>query len=268
MAQVLTHMAEVTITTLLAAWAWLMGLNWSPATWSDTTWVVLFGLLFVSALLWLRSARRRQAQQRAPYTCPELLVTQGEIIPNAYSDLPAAKGQGLIRLTISNLSPYPLQVLELALQSDATNLPGWLELTPLLGVGTSVKLEEAIAPFRGQQGELSVYVYAPATPKKLFRLSAGYTWEPWQGRYKISPLGQRIEPARELASALAKRLHEQEWQKAERQRRQAEAQRRRQATRLERRRLREETRQHQVEENSPAPRNALDRPKIDFPDDF
>lgn len=259
MAQVLAQMVEVITATLLAAWAWLIGLNWNPAGWHNSTWVVLFSLLLIIALFWLRSARRRRAQQFAPYTRPELLVTRGEIIPE--------EERARLRLTISNLSPYPLQVLELALQSDATNLPGWLELTPLLDVGASVKLEEAIAPLRGQQGELWVYVYAPATPKKLFRLRASFAREPWNGRHKISPLGQRIEPVKELASAEAKRLREQQWQNAERKHQQAEAQRRRHAAQLERTRLREEAQQRQVAE-SPAPQNATNRHKIDFPDDF
>jgi len=261
MAQVLTHMAEAVADTLLAAWAWLIGFNWNPATWSNTTWAVLFGLALVVALFWLRAVWRRQARQLAPYTRPELLVTQGEILPG--------EGRDLLKLTISNLSPYPVQVLELALQ-NATNPLGWLELTPLLAVGASVRLEEAIAPLRDRQGELWVYIYTPATPNRLFRLSAAYTWEPWRERHKISPLGQRIEPVKELASTLAKRQREAQWHKSERERQRAEAQRHRQAERLERARLRQEARQRQepAEPDNPAPQSAPNRAKIDFPDDF
>jgi hypothetical protein len=254
MAQVLTLMAQAINDTLLAAWSWLIGFNWNPATWSNTTWAVLFSLLLLSALLWLRAGWRHQARRLAPYTRPELLVTQGEILPG--------EGRDLLKLTISNLSPYPVQVLELALQG-ATNPLGWLELTPLLDVGASVRLEEAIAPLRGQQGELWVYVYTPATPKRLFRLMAAYTWEPWRERHKISPLGQRIEPVKELASTLAKRQREAQWHRSERERRRAEAQRRRQAERLEAR-----PNPDPPEPDNPAPPNAPKRAKIDFPDDF
>lgn len=260
MAQVLTLMAQAINDTLLAAWSLLIGLNWNPLTWSNTTWAVLLSLLLLSALLWLWAGWRQQARRLAPYTRPELLVTQGEILPG--------EGRDLLKLTISNLSPYPVQVLELALK-DATHPLGWLELTPLLDVGASVRLEEAITPLRGQHGALWVYVYTPATPKRLFRLIATYTWEPWRERHKISPLGQRIEPVKELASTLAKRQREAQWHKSERERRRAEAQRRRQAERLEReRRLEARPNPEPPEPDNPAPPNAPNRAKIDFPDDF
>jgi hypothetical protein len=259
MAQVLTHMAEAIIDTLLAAWTWLIGFNWNPATWINTTWAVLFGLALVVVLFWLPAVWRRQARRLAPYTRPELLVTQGEILPG--------EGHDLLKLAINNLSPYPVQVLELALPG-ATNPLGWLELTPLLDVGASVRLEEAIAPLQGQQGELWVYIYTPATPKKLFRLSATYSWEPWRERHKISPLGQRIEPAKELASTLAKRQREAQWRRSERERQRAEAQRRRQAERLERARQEVRPSPEPPEPDNPAPQNAPNRAKIDFPNDF
>lgn len=265
MGQVLARMAEVIANTLSAAWTWLIGLTWNPLEWTETTWIVLFGLLAVIALLWLRAAWRRRAQQLAPYTRPELLVTQGEIVPG--------EGRDQLRLTISNLSPYPVQVLELALHSDAVSQPGWLELTPLLEAGASVTVEEAIAPMRGQRGQLWVYVYAPATPKKLFRHGASYAWESWHARYKISPLGQQIEPARELASTMVKRLREQQWRQAERERQRAEARRRRQEAKLERARRRQEAQERPTAETPSMPEQsaspgATQRPKIDFPDEF
>jgi septal ring factor EnvC (AmiA/AmiB activator) len=88
---------------------------------------------------------------------------------------------------------------------------------------------------------------------------AAYTWEPWRERHKISPLGQRIEPVKELASTLAKRQREAQWHRSERERRRAEAQRRRQAERLEAR-----PNPDPPEPDNPAPKRA----KIDFPDDF
>lgn len=172
-------------------------------------WWVAGGVALALVLLWLLFRRRRAAASSRP----EVLLSLGTIVsqdgvPEGSVDRPGAKHR--LRLTVSNLNPYAVQVLELALKTPEMNAPVTAEVAAVVPPEGSVVLEEPIEGLTGDEGRLNLYFYTVGG-RGVYRLQAPFTLEPWNERYKISPVNQSVTPARRLASAEVSRAQEQAW---------------------------------------------------------
>jgi hypothetical protein len=138
---------------------------------------------------------------------PEVLISKGEIV--------SRQGDGalMLRLTVSNLNLTPLQLLELSVQMSELPAPLTTEVAALIAPQGAVDLTAELEDVEGDEGTLELYVYASENRRKTYRVSAQLLWEPWNGRYKVSPLGQRVEPVRSLASTRSHREQLASWRR-------------------------------------------------------
>lgn len=171
-------------------------------------WWVGGGVVLALILLWLLLRRRSATSSR-----PEVLLSLGTIVsqdgvPEGGVDRPGARHR--LRLTVSNLNPYAVQVLEFALKTPEMKAPVTAEVAAVVPPEGSVVLEEPVEGLFGDEGRLNVYFYTVGG-RGVYRLQAPFTLEPWNERYKISPVNQSVTPARRLASAEVSRVQEQRW---------------------------------------------------------
>jgi hypothetical protein len=165
---------------------------------------LLTALILLSlALIW-RRWRPNLSMFKRDY--PELLVSKGEIV-----QLPSSTIQTL-HVKVSNLSEFPVQLLEFAVKTELMNTPITVEAVEVLDSHEAIELE-ATMPVNvvGEKGDLKLYAYVTYPRKKVFVLTSEFSYEPWNGRHKISPLGQRIRPIRRLASSQLERLRKKAW---------------------------------------------------------
>ncbi len=168
-------------------------------------WWASGGALLLLLLLWL-SLRRRDSGKDGR---PEVLLSLGTISA-ANREEAGAGGLYLLRLTVSNLNPYAVQVLELALKTPEMDVPVTAEVAAVVPPEGSVALEHPFTDLSGDEGRLNLYFYT-AGNRRIFRLQAPFALEPWNNRYKISPLNQSVAPVRQLPSAGVSRVQEQAW---------------------------------------------------------
>ena len=171
-----------------------------PLVWWITAGAALLLLIFLLLL------RRRDSGKNSR---PEVLLSLGTVAAANGED--AGSGSlHLLRLTVSNLNPYAVQVLELALKTPEMNVPVAAEVAAVVPPEGSVALEQSFSGLTGDEGRLNLYFYT-AGNKRIYRLQAPFALEPWNNRYKISPLNQSVAPVRELASAGVSRVQAQAW---------------------------------------------------------
>ncbi|MGL4608176.1 MAG: hypothetical protein ACRCYY_00610 [Trueperaceae bacterium] len=180
---------------------------------SNTTWILMGGsaLFVLIAFLFIRSAFKRQrAKPRTskPGKHPELLISKGDIIQLESSTIQT------LHVKVSNLGQIPVQLLEFAVQTDLMSTPITIEAVEVLGVGETVELE-ATMPVNvvGEHGELRLFSVVTQPRKKVYVLKSEFTYEPWNGRHKVSPLGQTLRPIRKLATSQLARLRKKAWLK-------------------------------------------------------
>ena len=191
--------------------------------------MIAVGLLVLLLLLLL--LRGRRPEESAP-SKPELLVSLGEIrVLDDYVEEGNDDRGGLmrpvshaLRMTVSNLNAYPVQLLEVALKTPEMDAPITLETAQIIAPEASVMIKETLPQFSGEEGKLTLYFYLSGSGKRYVSLSATFEFEPWDARYKVSPLGQTLTPFRQLASDHVSRLRERSWQ--ERQAQEARRERR------------------------------------------
>ena len=181
-------------------------------TLDPVVWWTAGGVLLVLFLLWLLLRRRDPRKDGRP----EVLLSLGTIsVPDG--EVAGSEGRHLLRLTVSNLNPYAVQVLELALKTPEMDVPVTAEVAAVVPPEGSVALEQAFTGLAGDEGRLNVYFYT-AGKRRIFRLQAPFALEPWNNRYKVSPLDQSVAPARQLASAGVSRVQEQTWRETRQER--------------------------------------------------
>ena len=117
----------------------------------------------------------------------------------------------LLRLTVSNLNEYAVQVLEVALKTPEMDVPVTAEVAAVVPPEGSVTLEEPLADLTGDEGRLNLYFYT-AGSKRIYRVGTSFALEPWNNRYKVSPLNQTVAPTKQLASTGVSRVQERVWQ--------------------------------------------------------
>ncbi len=182
-------------------------------TLDPVVWWTVGGVLLVSFLLWLLLRRREPRKDGRP----EVLLSLGTVsAPDG--EVAGTEGRHLLRLTVSNLNTYAVQVLELALKTPEMDVPVTAEVAAVVPPEGSVMLEQSLTGVTGDEGRLNLYFYT-AGKRRIYRLQAPFALEPWNNRYKISPLDQSVTPARQLASAGVSRVQEQTWREAREQER-------------------------------------------------
>ena len=175
-------------------------------------WLIAGGAVLLVVLLWLL-LRRRPAKNKQP----EVLVSLGAISASEGVDKSGAvmmPRQFNLRLTVSNLNTYAVQVLEVALKTPEMDVPATAEVALVVPPEGSVMLNEPLPEIVGEEGRLNLYFYT-AGNKRIYRLQTSFALEPWNDRYKISPLNQSVAPSRQLASAGVSRVYEKAWRDQE-----------------------------------------------------
>jgi hypothetical protein len=160
-------------------------------------------IVLVAVLVW-RKWRPNLSFWRRNY--PELLVSKGEIVQVQSSTIQT------LHVKVSNLSDFPVQLLEFAIKTDLMTTPITVEAVEVLGSHEAVELE-ATMPVNvvGEKGDLKLYAYVTHPRKKVYVLRSEFVYEPWNGRHKVSPLGQSVRPIRKLASSQLERLRKKAW---------------------------------------------------------
>jgi hypothetical protein len=171
-------------------------------------WLVALVLLLALLLL-----RRRPA--RVAVQAPALLITQGEVVlegpvgeRSRRGASPVAARTGTLTMTLSNLSRYPVQVLEVALRPSRTTPPRVAAVEALVPALASAEVSVEVPLQLAGDSWLEVYCYAAATRRKLHRHRAELVWEPWMQRFKVAPMDQVTLPVRRLASSEPRALFE------------------------------------------------------------
>lgn len=177
---------------------WWLTLSIDPSTWVPFTWVLVAVLAVIVLLLAIRPRRR-------PSRRPELLISHGEL--RVTEDAEAAstsllapdRGSFELSMIVSNLSAVPVQLLELAVRTNASPAPTTAEVPAVLPPHGAVEVRADLREAGGDEGTLELFVYAPDMPPKTFRLRAKLLWEPWNTRFRVLPLDQRVDVARGFA---------------------------------------------------------------------
>jgi MYXO-CTERM domain-containing protein len=194
-----------------AAWAW-----WTDVA-AQGSWPPSLGpwLLALVVLLLLAALRRRRPPP-LEVRPPQLLITQGEVVPEAAPQAPARRRRragdpgaaqaGRLTMTVSNLSRYPVQVLEVALRQESRGAPRVAELEAVVPPLGALEVETRVPLGLAGDGWLDVYCYAAAPRHKLHRHRVELVWEPWVSRFKVAPMEQVTAPAKRLASDESKAL--------------------------------------------------------------
>lgn len=191
-------MRNAVANTLQAIGDLLAPLNLTPAQWLLAALALLFGVLLLALLLRRRAPRESRV--------PQLLISRGEINQAENSSLQ------LLSLKVSNLNDYPVQLLELALKTELMPHPLPIEAVELLPPHQAIELEaELPSDIVGDQGLIYAYLHLPGPKRAVFRLQGHFSWEPWNKRYKVSPLKQTLRPARELSSSQYDALRKRAW---------------------------------------------------------
>lgn len=184
--------------TLRAIGGLLAPLGLAPVQWL----LAALALLFVVLLLALLLRRRASRESRTP----QLLISRGEISQPENSSLQR------LSLKVSNLNDYPVQLLELALKTELMPHPLPIEAVELLPPHQAVELEaELPSDIVGDQGLIYAYLHLPGPKRAVLRLQGHFGWEPWNKRYKVSPLRQTLRPVRDLSSGQYDALRKQAW---------------------------------------------------------
>jgi len=174
-----------------AAWVW----------WPDLVpWIVaLLGLLLL--------ALRRRRPARLLVAPPALLISQGEVALTGVegdrsrrgaSPAGALAGDGV--MTLSNLSRYPVQVLEVAVRPSRRAPPRVASTHTLVPALGSAEIRCEIPLQLTGDSLLEVYFYAAAPKRKVYRHRVELVWEPWMRRFKVAPMDQVTTPVRRLPS--------------------------------------------------------------------
>lgn len=180
------------------------------------TWNALLGLvggevllaalgvvLVVAALLVFLSLLPRRRDNGAGL--PAVLVSKGEIVSRS------GDGALVLRFSVSNLNLYALQLLELSVRMSGLPAPLTTEVAAPIAPQGAIDLTAELEDIEGDEGTLELFVYASETKRKTYRVSAPLLWEPWNGRYKVSPLGQRVEPVKTFSGTRSHREQLESW---------------------------------------------------------
>lgn len=205
-------MLDMIWTSILSTWEavrdWFASLLADPSAWTGLGVGLVIALLILVALAIIVPTRPRDSRRESR---PELLISRGEVRSLEESSLTE------LDIHVSNLGEGVVQLLEIALATDLMPTPQAVELSELVDAHRSVDVTVPVDEIHGDAGYIDLFFYIPQTRRKAFRLRANMTWEPWEARFKVEPLEQRIDPARRLASSRLQQRQRDEWRKRQRQ---------------------------------------------------
>src|SRR5690554_245335 len=210
---------------------WLNGLaaagTFDPRGWPVGVWVVLAAVATILVLLAVVRVNRRGSARRLP----EMMISHGEIAlvdePGAAGDVmydmaaPSQAGHRL-SLTLSNLNPWPVQLLELAVRTRGLRQPVVAEAGSVVPPNGAVDVVVDLYDLPGEVGVVELFLYSNKGGRRTFKLSAPLEWEPWDKRFRIRPLSARVAPVRKLASQEKRRIERRSYESAKRRERQKE----------------------------------------------
>lgn len=202
----------------------LFGGSSDPTVWTSTAWSVAgLGLLLLALVLLLTVASGRRRRRSLG---PEMMMSHGEIVLVGEHDgglvesrvdgsldsrLEApATGRYLLKLALSNLNPYPVQLLELSVRT-ARGTPVIAEAGAVVPPNGAVDVMADLFDLPVGDGVIELYLYTNKLQEKTFKFVAPLEWEPWAHRYRVKTLDGHIEPAPRLASEDRRRLERQEY---------------------------------------------------------
>lgn len=193
----LRRMAEMLDAIVDAVRAWFAEADavplLDPAAWPLSLWLLLAALVLLVLVATLRRRSRHPLEVRPP----EILITQGELLPESRT---GRVGAGTLSMLVSNLGRYPVQLLEAACRTGTRGRFGIAETVVLVPAMGEVEVTVRLPVGKLDDGVLDLYCYAAATRTKTWRHRAELVWEPWAKRFKVAPLEQRVEPVRALPS--------------------------------------------------------------------
>ncbi len=209
---------------------WLTALaeagTFDPRTWPQPVWLVLALLVLAVALLAL-VRRRRRGEARS---VPEMMISHGEIAlvdapadaePSAaYGAAAPARASHRLSLTLSNLNPWPVQLLELAVRTRGLRQPVVAEAGAVVPPNGAVDVVAELFDLPGDVGVVELFIYSNRGARRTYRLSAPLEWEPWDQRFRIRALATRVAPVGLLASQEKRRRERRSYQSAKRRERQ------------------------------------------------
>lgn len=214
---------EGTLAQLGEWWgAWLERGALTPGKWSAATWWWVGALLAALLLLWLLLRRGR----RVNTLTPEFLISHGELAlvdglkrpPGAQVSAPGREKFAL-SLTLSNLEPWPVQLLELSVRTRGTQGARVVEAGAVVPPRGAVDVSAELFDLPGDSGTIDLYLYA-SRGARTYRVSAPLEWEPWGERYRIRALTATVLQARELPSEELARKQRRAYRKERAARRQ------------------------------------------------
>lgn len=198
-----------------------------PRSWPLLVWVLL-ALLVLALLLVLSVRRRRRSAVRA---LPEMMISHGEIVlvdepPDAqqvaYDMAAPAQASHRLSLTLSNLNPWPVQLLELAVRTRGLRQPVVAEAGSVVPPNGAVDVVADLFDLPGDVGVVELFLYSNRGGKRTYKLSAPLEWEPWDKRFRIRALSSRVTPVGTLASQERRRNERRSYESAKRRQRQRE----------------------------------------------
>lgn len=202
------------------------GIMWDPRAWQTGTWLVL--ALVVVALLVIALLARRGA----PSSLPEMMVSHGQIV---LGDAEQAQGGNVpyglsapaeaahhLSLTLSNLNPWPVQLLELAVRTRGLRQPVVAVAGSVVPPNGAVDVAAELFDLPGDAGVIELYLYSNRGGKRTFKLSAPLEWEPWDQRYRVKALSSKVAPVTTLASQERRKREARSYRWAKRRQRQRE----------------------------------------------
>ena len=192
----------------------LQGLVLDPRQWTTLTWLA-FALVVILAIPLFK--RRRRGRTGG---LPEMMISHGEIrvgpeesVDRVYA-FPGALGATTtvtpprvphhLKLALSNLNPYPVQLIELAVHARGGKLPIVAEAGAVVPPNGAVDVTAELGDLAGEAGVLELYLYSNRLKGKTFRLVAPLEWEPWEQSYRVKALKSRTERVARLASQARK----------------------------------------------------------------
>ena len=209
MARVLQMMLDAITSTLKVFADWLQTLparlNTLPLVWTDKMLWITLGLIIIFILL-LSILLVRLIKRPRHYGRPELLISHGDITPISDDG-----HRQLITLSISNLNPYPIQLLEFSIKTNIMMHAMMIDITDVASPHNTITLEAELEGLEGETGVIELYAYTAATNRQIYRLKANLNWEPWNNRYKVETTGQTLNMSRTLASANVSRQRKAAW---------------------------------------------------------
>lgn len=181
--------------------SFLQNMGWNPLAWNAATWLGLVLIVLTIAILISVSRKRPKKSRR-----PELLVSKGII------KQPELSPTQVLSLKVSNLNAFPVQLLEIAVQSELMSTPFMVEAAEIIAPQAAIELE-AVLPNNivGDGGTIEIYVYSSKRQNKIFRLATKFEWEPWASRYKVAPTGQFMRLVKSLASTRVNQARKKDW---------------------------------------------------------